>query len=392
MKSVIDFEVLKTLNILYVEDDEEICKEMVLNTKGFFNSFIIANNGKSGLSEFKKNPIDLVITDIQMPKLNGLEMIEKIREMSDIPIVITTAFTEINYLEKSIKLKVDGYITKPINLKELFNTISKASIKIVNERLRKSLEEINKNLEIKVQEKVDELREKDKIMLQQSKYALMGEIIDAVAHQWRQPLTTIDLLALAISKDFKHKINEAYCENIALKIKEQVKHLNSTLDEFKNFFRVDKKIDIFTIKDAIESVLILIQDEFKNERIIINLEGEDNIKIKAYFNEFKHVILNIINNAKDAFIQNQIKDRRIKISISSENNKAIISILDNAGGIKKEFLEKIFLPNFTTKESKGTGIGLYIIKTIIDKIGGKIEVENKDGGANFKVILNKCEN
>lgn len=396
----IDFDTLKTLNILYVEDEEEIREEMILNTKDFFNEFIVGSDGKDGLEKFEQNSIDLIITDIQMPKLNGLEMIEEIRKSSDIPIIITTAFTEIAYLQKSIKLKVDGYISKPINLKELLRTVSKASIKIVNERLRKSLEEMNKNLEKKVAEKVDELRQKDKIMLQQSKYAMMGEIIDAVAHQWRQPLTSIDMLAFAISKEFKRKINEKYCDDISINIKSQIKHLNSTLDEFRNFFRVDKKIDIFTIKEAIESVLVLVKDEYRNERINVTLEGDIDIKIEGYLNEFKHVILNIINNSKDAFIENCLKDRKIKIEVTSIDKKAIISISDNAGGIKEEVLPKIFQPNFTTKEKKGTGIGLYIIKTIIDKIAGKIEVENiemengdkKDRGVKFKIIVNKFEN
>ncbi len=391
----INFDILKSLNILYVEDEEEIREEMTLSNRDFFKSFIVAVDGKDGLKKFQENSIDIIITDIQMPKLNGLDMIEEIRKSSDIPIIITTAFTEISYLQKSIKLKVDGYVSKPLNLKELLKIVSKASIKIVNERLTKSLEEINKNLEKKVDEKVEELREKDKIMLQQSKYAMMGEIIDAVAHQWRQPLTSIDMLSFGISSDFKHKINENYCNNISKKIKEQVHHLNSTLDEFRNFFRVDKKIDTFSIKDVINSVLTLVKDEFNKERINIELNGNMDIKIEAYYNEFKHIILNIINNSKDAFSDNSIKNKKIKISVSSTETKATISIKDNAGGIADEVLPNIFEPNFTTKKVKGTGIGLYIIKTIIDKIGGKIEVESiysKDNeleGANFKIIVDK---
>ena len=392
----INFDILKSLNILYVEDEEEIREEMALSNRDFFKSFIVAVDGKDGLEKFQENSIDIIISDIQMPRLNGLDMIEEIRKSSDIPIIITTAFTEISYLQKSIKLKVDGYVSKPLNLKELLKIVSKASIKIVNERLKKSLEEMNKNLEKKVNEKVEELREKDKVMLQQSKYAMMGEIIDAVAHQWRQPLTSIDMLSFGISSDFKHKINEDYCDNISQKIKEQVSHLNSTLDEFRNFFRVDKKIDTFSIKDVINSVLTLVKDEFNKERINIELNGNMDIKIEAYYNEFKHIILNIINNSKDAFSDNSIKNKKIKISVSSTETKATISIKDNAGGIADEVLPNIFKPNFTTKQAKGTGIGLYIIKTIIDKIGGKIEVENiysKDNGklegANFKIIVDK---
>lgn len=404
-----DIDILKTLNVLYVEDEKDAQEELVYSIRDFFKSLTVANNGLEGFEAFKADSnIDMIITDIKMPKLSGLEMIERIRKESNIPIVITTAFNDSKFLLDSIKLGVDGYLSKPITIKELLKIISKASIKIVKTRLQKELEETNKEIELKnkklfelnrdleakVEKKVNELREKDKIMLRQSKQAIMGEIIDAVAHQWKQPLATIDLLALTLKRKLErhNKISKEYCDEKSTQIREQVKHLIDTLAEFRSFFRSDKKIDIFSIEESVQSSLVLIKDEYAKELIKVEYSESESFKVKGFFNEFKHVLLNIMNNAKDAFIDNEIKNRTIQIEAKRVDNRINIAIKDNAGGIPDAILNKIFEPNFTTKEKKGTGIGLYICKMILDKVDGKLSVKNryedeKKIGARFDIFL-----
>lgn len=329
-----------------------------------------------------------------MPILDGFKMIEKIREESDIPIIITTAFTELSYLEQSIELGVDGYISKPINLTKLLERITKSSAKIVNERLKANLEHINRNLEHKVKEKVQELRDRDRVIFKQSKYAQMGEMVDAIAHQWRQPLTVIDILASTISSSSKLRKSEEFCNRKSFEIKEQVKHLTSTLEEFRNFLRVDKKVDIFSLIELSESTLILVKDEFVRDRIEVDISGDRGLKVKGFINEFKHILLNILNNSKDAFIENSIEERYIDIKIKKIDSKVHLFISDNAGGIDKKILPNIFKHNYTTKGEKGTGVGLYLSKTILDKIGGEILVRNIDfradstqKGVEFEIIL-----
>ena len=394
----IDFKTLKSLNILYVEDVSGIREKMAMNLEDFFNKFIVASDGIDGLKKFKSNEIDILITDIKMPKMSGLELIEEIRIVSDIPCIITTAFKEVEYLQKAIDLGVDGYISKPIKTKNILKTISKASIKIIKEKLEIELLEINSNLQKKVDDKIQELIIKDKLMTSQSRYAMMGEMIDAIAHQIRQPISIIDMLAFGISKEALIKkdnlnLEIEYFDEVASKINIQSEHLNTTIDEFKNFFREDKKEEIFDIDDLINSVLILIEDEFAKNHISIDLKIEDNIKLKGFFNQFKHLILNLLNNSKDSFIEKNIENinRDIEIKVLQEKENTFIYLRDNAGGIDEQILPNIFNLNFTTKEENGTGVGLYLSKMILEKINGKIKVKNtllhNKRGVEFKIII-----
>jgi signal transduction histidine kinase len=167
--------------------------------------------------------------------------------------------------------------------------------------------------------------------------------------------------------------------------------MSNTIDDFRNFFRKDKEQVEFDIKEAIEKTLNLQKAQLKNHNIDVITKLEP-IKIKGYKNEFMQIILNLISNAKDA-IEEKRKEKgnfkgEIIITSKKENNNIIIEIEDNGGGIKNEIKERIFEPYFTTKEEgKGTGMGLYMVKEIVERMNGKIEVENTQKGAKFKIIL-----
>ncbi len=167
----------------------------------------------------------------------------------------------------------------------------------------------------------------------------------------------------------------------------QISHMSQTMTDFRNFFKPSKK-SIFSIKQSIEDVINLIEKQYSTNDIKIILECLNDSEIEGYPNEFKQIILNILNNAKDEIIKKNRENREIKIKIFKELNKSVISIVDKAGGIPIEFMNKIFEPYFTTKEETGTGIGLYMSKNIIEKIGGKIIVSNVDDGAEFKIEVN----
>jgi signal transduction histidine kinase len=164
--------------------------------------------------------------------------------------------------------------------------------------------------------------------------------------------------------------------------------MSKTIDDFRNFFRVDKKKKEFEVKKAIEGVIGIQSAQLNNYGIKIEVEGEDFI-LNAQESEFKQVVLNIINNAKDAIVEKGIKEGKIKITLKDNT----ISIQDNGGGIPEDIKMRIFEPYFTTKEpGDGTGIGLYMSKVIIEKnMGGKIEVSNVDGGAKFIIKIQKGE-
>ena len=231
----------------------------------------------------------------------------------------------------------------------------------------------------------EEIESQAKMLAQQSKMAAMGEMIDAIAHQWKQPLNAISMLSEIAEMDFEEGIiDKAYVKNHKEQIFSQIEHLISTLDEFRTFFRPNKDIVFFDAKKAVDSVLLLTKDEFIKYTIDVELIEENALSLEGIENEFKHIVLNIINNAKDAFNENETKDRKIKIILLEKENKKRIKISDNAGGIPVKVINDIFKPNVTTKaEGKGTGIGLYMSEQIAQKMGGNLSVTNVSNGAEF---------
>lgn len=228
-----------------------------------------------------------------------------------------------------------------------------------------------------------------KMLEQQSKMAAMGEMLDAVAHQWKQPLNALTMYSDLLHSDFEEgNVDKAYIDEMLEGVQVQIVHMTSTLSEFRNFFRPNTTISSFNLQELINSVLFLVKDEFMKNGITVDLVIDKNITLEGNENEFKHLILNIINNAKDAFNEHNIKDRHIVIEATHNEDSIELSIQDNAGGIPEHVIGHIFEANVTTKEDgKGTGIGLYMSAQIVEKMNGSIAVSNKESGACFTITL-----
>ncbi len=253
------------------------------------------------------------------------------------------------------------------------------------------LKEINERLQDMIDEAVAEVRRKDKLLIQQSKMAAMGEMIGAIAHQWRQPLNALGLMI----QDFKisyqlNDLNDEYVNKITGDAMTQVRHMSKTIDDFRNFFRPDKPKAVFVLQDTIEEALKIVAPQLDNAKITVIRNSEQTpLKVDGYENEFKQVVLNLITNAKDAIVEKKDDGGKLEIGVVADAAKAILTVNDNGGGIKDEALDKVFEPYFTTKDQgKGTGIGLYMCKMIIeDNMNGSIFAFNVDGGARFQVEL-----
>ena len=230
----------------------------------------------------------------------------------------------------------------------------------------------------------------EKLLVQQSKMAAMGEMMDAVAHQWKQPLNALSMYSDIIKSDYTDgTVDEAYIAQFKEDIQTQIDHMVNTLDEFRTFFRPNKEHQHFSLSEVVSSVLLLTKDDLLKNRITVTREKEDNITIDGSENEFKHLVLNIINNAKDAFNENNISKREIKIRIISDNEGNKLEIEDNAGGIPAHIIGDIFKANITSKEEgKGTGIGLYMSTQIATKHHATLSVHNQNDGACFSVKFN----
>jgi len=222
------------------------------------------------------------------------------------------------------------------------------------------------------------MKNQEKLLLQQSKMAAMGEMIDNIAHQWRQPLSYISTVSTGLELKLEFdtfKKDEAL--NELKNLNETTQHLSQTIDDFRNFFKSDKEKKDFYILKLIRKNLILFDGIFKNSRVKIILEESDDILIHNFKNELTQAILNILHNAKDAMLA-QKSLKFVFITLSKNEDTVSIKIKDNGGGIKNSIMDKIFEPYFTTKhEKQGTGIGLYMTHQIIEKnMKGSVEASN----------------
>ena len=251
-----------------------------------------------------------------------------------------------------------------------------------------SLEDLNKTLQCKVKAGIKEGKRKDKAMLQQSKLASLGSMINMIAHQWRQPLSELSgiLMELEIATKFK-KVDEKHIFSSIKKSDKTIEFMSNTIDDFRNFYKPDKTKELFHISTACEKAILLVNAALKNTKIELKVDIIEDEKILGYPREYSQVILNLISNAKDVLLEREIKNPRINIMINSNKEKSLVLIKDNANGINEDVIDMIFDPYFSTKSfSNGSGLGLYISKLIIEEnMNGILSVENGENGAIFKI-------
>jgi PAS domain S-box-containing protein len=232
------------------------------------------------------------------------------------------------------------------------------------------------------------LREKERMLIQQSRLAAMGEMIGNIAHQWRQPLNVlgINIQQLLLFYDEGQFTRDILAHGVDSSMK-LIQHMSRTIDDFRNYFRPDKEKVEFRLGEAVAGALALMEGSFSHHRITTEIISQDDPVVTGYRNEFAQVILNILSNAGDIFRERRTTDPRVTITIGSEEGRAVVAIADNAGGIPGEIMEKVFDPYFTTKgPQSGTGLGLFMSKTIIEKnMNGTLTVRNNADGAEFRI-------
>ena len=284
------------------------------------------------------------------------------------------------YVDKIINDK-----TEQLNIKfhvKVINIISMAIILtilllLISLYITKLLEKKFSNYKREINTYIDKNNKQQRILSQQAKMAAMGEMLGNIAHQWRQPLSVITTVAtgMKLQKEFDSLDDETFDKSID-NITNSALYLSNTIEDFRNFFRTDKEETLFSVKDIFEKVFKLTDAQFKNLEIIFIKEIND-FKLFGFENEFVQALINILNNAKDA-LENMEKPRLIFISTKKDNDKLIIKITDNAGGINEDIIDKVCEPYFTTKhQAKGTGIGLYMTEEIIvNHMNGSFNINN----------------
>ncbi len=250
----------------------------------------------------------------------------------------------------------------------------------------------------------DELEEQQKMLLQQSKLAAMGEMIGAIAHQWRQPLNAVGVLVQELQLKIQlDALKKDEAEALSEELQQYLEYMSKTIDDFRDFFKPSKQKAPFDIIKAIDTSLTITEKQLQNHDINVSIDAECKVadlrgdlcayKVEGYESEFKQVLINLINNAREAIEEQMQKsplaEKWIHIHVLRTEEELIITLRDNGGGIPEEILEDIFEPYHSTKyEQQGTGLGLYMSKLIIERnMQGRLSARNTPVGAEFEIIL-----
>lgn len=241
---------------------------------------------------------------------------------------------------------------------------------------------------------MEKQKEQEQILIHQSRMAAMGEMIGNIAHQWRQPISTISLLIQDINDAYEYgDLDQKYLDEFSDKTLKQIRFMSETIDDFRDYLRPDKTMKPFSLIESVNNSIKIMDATFKNNEVKVEFNHGDDIVVEGYKNEFSQVLLNIFKNVKDEIELRKVKNGWLHIDLSENADKAILTIEDNAGGIPDEIIEQVFDPYFSTKEEYGgTGIGLHMSKNIIEtNMNGTIVVENTAEGAKFTIELLKAK-
>jgi C4-dicarboxylate-specific signal transduction histidine kinase len=420
------------ISVLFVEDEvllraiyERILQKVV-------QTLYIAENGKDGLEKYHKYKPDLIITDIMMPVMDGLEMIEHIREKdNNVRLVILSAYGETEYFMDAIKIGVNSFLLKPVETKKLTSLVeelakgillerevkkeelkrkeAEENLRKLNEELEKRIEErtkdlqreikeriqaedelknLNLNLEKRVKEELKKRQKQQRLLIQKSKLESMGELAAGIAHEINQPLGGIsmglDNILFKMSMD--GGISDEYLSKKINALFKDIDRIRQIINHVRVFSRDQQAvvIEVLNINEVITDALSMVSTQYNNH----NIEIELNLKKEGCFtagNKYRleQVVLNLLSNAKYAVDERQRRsesksiDKTIVIRSYNENNMAVFEIEDNGIGISRKNMENIFDPFFTTKDMEsGTGLGLSISYGIVKEMRGDIIVES----------------
>lgn len=373
------------MKILIVDDISDNIKVALNILKDESRSFSFAQSGEEALNLLKENEFDLILLDIIMPIMDGFEVCQRIKNqpaLKEIPIIFFTAKDDIESITKAFEMGAADYISKPFHTQEL-------QARVKNHLLIREYQLKLKEQVAREQQKNDE---KDLIMLQQSKMAQMGEVFSMMTHQWRQPLNAISVASssIEIRNRLDNLTKSKTSESIAV-IENSVQHLSDTMETYKSFFKSNNSFEKVSLQEIIDKTLLLNQQMLKSSFSTLNLHIQDtNYMIKTSINEFIQILLVILQNSIDNFVEKNMQGV-IDLTIEHTDKIINISIEDNGGGISEDNLPKIFDLNFSTKGDKGSGVGLYMVKKIVeDRLRGTISAQNTQAGVRFNITL-PCE-
>ena len=367
---------MNKFTILLLDDiPENIYSLKLLIEENFDINILTALKAQEAIEIVMNNPIDLILTDVQMPDIDGFEFAQYLKEIEttkDIPVIfITGIYEKDEYKNKGYNLGAIEYITKPIDNRLLISKL-KIYINIYN-TIKTSKNKLNKT---------------EDLLIYSAKMASMGEMVGLISHQLKQPLNVLTLSVddIKLSYDF-NEIDANFIEDYYKNSKNQIEYMNKTINSFLDFFNPNKKKEDFLINDCIKQSREILKSKIDKLSVDFKLDIDENLKSFGVEIELTQVLINIINNSLDAFMEKNISKPEIFIKLFKKEDKNILMIEDNALGVENNQLDKIMEPYYTTKDN-GTGIGLYMVKLIIkNSFNSELKVLNTQKGLSFIIFL-----
>ena len=383
---IVDTKTLRQSKWYDMLEEGTIGKYTTISSNGELISRLAKSNQNIDSKNILMNSDDKVYNVINNININGIhnKPIAKVILFQDIT---KEHLTYKKYLYTFVTVLIILIIMLTYALIKTFNKFLN-TIVLINDDLK----ELNTNLEDRVEKEVQINREKEEQLFNQSKRAQLGDMIENIAHQWRQPLSAIStsVSGIQVQKELGILTDDSLDKSIDIVLK-TTNHLSETIESFRDFLSQKKEYSDFIVQDEIDKNLNILNATLKNNNIeIIKEYTKTPLMINSIAGEISQVILNIIDNAKDILLEKNISNKQIIIAILKQNNNYVqITIEDNAGGIEKDIITKIFDPYFTTKhQSQGTGLGLHMsYKIITESLKGKLYVENTQKGAKFFIEL-----
>ncbi len=423
------------MKVLIVDDNSSDRRLLQYTLEHYGCAVIEARDGHEGLALAIHHQPDVIVSDALMPRMDGFQLLRALKAdpyLNSIPFILYSAtYTDDQEVKFALSLGADGIMLKPTGPEEFWNKICEVrkaredqrekpvqadSFKNEEEYLREycriiasmlgkkvaELEEalvlrkqaehellvLNAELKERVSGEVEKNRAKDSIMLYQARLAAMGEMLSNIAHQWRQPLNNIGLFIQNLEIEFVNgALTPESCHEAVEKSIRLLTYLSCTINNFCSFYQPDHGKKSFDLFCAVSEAISLVREDLEFHGITVRLDKKCELTVNGFEREFSQVLLNIIQNAKEAIISQQPPDPFVEIACSQNGKSAQVTITDNGGGIPPDLLYKIFDPYFTTKfKSQGVGMGLYMSRMIIEKhMGGRIFARNSSSGAELNI-------
>mgnify|MGYP000862321002 FL=1 len=372
--------------ILLVDDDTKNLQVAMSILKDY--NVIYAQSGDKALELLEKNQFDLILLDVVMPIMDGYYVCSKIKandKTKKIPIIFLTVKDDEKDIVKGFELGAVDYIIKPFYSEVLLKRVE-VHLKLAS--AMNEIEQINLNLNEIVNNQIKELRQKDEIIVQQSKISAIASVIDIISVQWKKPLDKIKLYLQSL--DFRMaNLEEFKDDNIFQKTLKQVNKLDESMLDFHKFFNNQKNKEDVNLKVALDNAIFLQKDRINELNVNINIEGDNLLSLNIVFDEIKHIFVKLMTKSFDNFKLNKsIENKVINFSFDNVNNSIFITCEDNAGNYDENQIEKFFNVDSTLKH-EDFDLGFYLVKVFVEKNFGLLIIKRTEDGIKYIIRFDK---